>query len=203
MERQTVTVNAGPAPRARRSRFTTLGIVGVTAAIIAAAAFVAKQPTAGADGFTSVAVSGDARGERPTVGNPAPDFVATTVDGETVRLSDFTGRPVWLTFGASWCQPCRAENPDIQAMSEKYTSSGLVVLAVFISEDAATVREYADRVGLTYELIADPDTRLAAQYRIMGIASHYFIDSEGVLRLVRVGSLDTAGMESALGEILE
>ena len=203
MEAQTVTANGGPAARARQSRSATLAIMGVTAAIIAAVAFMVNQPAAGPDGFTSVTLSGGATGEAPTVGKQAPDFLATTVAGKTVRLSDFKGKPVWLTFGASWCQPCRAENPDIQAMSEEFTDSDLVVLAIFISEDASAVKDYADRVGLTYRKVADPDTRIASEYRIMGIPSHYFIDSSGVLRLMKIGSLDPAAMEAALKGILE
>ena len=202
MEAQTEIETGGPTARAGRSRSATLAIVGVTGAIIAAVAFMANQPIANADGFTSVTLSGGARGEPPTVGKAAPDLLATTVDGTTIRLSDFKGNPVWLTFGASWCQACRAENPDIQVMSED-TDSDLVVIAIFISEDASTVRDYADRVGLTYRKVADPDTRIASDYRIMGIPSHYFIDSSGVLRLLRIGSLDPAGMEAALNGITE
>jgi cytochrome c biogenesis protein CcmG/thiol:disulfide interchange protein DsbE len=202
MEAQTVTANGGPTVRARQSRSATLAIMGVTAAIIAAVAFVANQPTASAD-FTSVTLSGGARGEPPTVGKAAPDFLATTVDGKTVRLSNLKGKPVWLTFGASWCQPCRVENPDIEAMSEEFTGSDLVVLAIFISEDASAVRDYADRVGLTYRKVADPDTRIASEYEILGIPSHYFIDSFGVLRVMKIGSLDLPAMEAALNGIVE
>lgn len=203
MESGAATVIGGPGPKATWSRSARLGIVGATAAVIAAVAFLASLPPAGTNSVTSVTVPGDARGEPPAVGRAAPDFLATTVDGEPVRLSDFRGRPVWLTFGASWCQPCRAENPDIQAMAEKFAADGLVVLAVFISEDASTVTDYVDRVGLTYRTIADPGARIAAQYRIVGIASHEFIDRSGVLRMIRVGSLDPTGMESALLTILD
>ena len=102
------------------------------------------------------------------MGQPAPDFTATTVDGKTVKLSDFRGQPVWLTFGASWCQPCRAENPDIQATAEKYAADGLVVLAVFISEDAAPrSRTTPTRVGLDYLKVADP----ATQHRLRSTGS--------------------------------
>jgi peroxiredoxin len=172
--------------------------MGVTAAIIAVVAFMVNQPTSTADGVTSVTLSGAATGDPPTVGKPAPDFAATTVDGKAVRLSDFKGQPVWLTFGASWCQPCRAENPDIKATYEKYKDSGLVVLAIFISEDSAAVTDYADRIGLSYLKVADPNTKIASQYRILGIPSHYFIDSSGVLRQMKIGSLDTTAMEAAL-----
>jgi cytochrome c biogenesis protein CcmG, thiol:disulfide interchange protein DsbE len=198
MDAPTMVADGGRAARPRQSRIATLAIMGVTAAIIAAVAFIVNQPTATADGVTSVTLSGAATGDAPTVGKQAPDFAATTVDGKPVRLSDFKGKPVWLTFGASWCQPCRAENPDIKATYEKYKASGLVVLAIFISEDSAAVTDYADRIGLTYLKVADPDTKIASEYRILGIPSHYFIDSSGVLRQMKIGSLDTAAMEAAL-----
>jgi cytochrome c biogenesis protein CcmG/thiol:disulfide interchange protein DsbE len=185
----------------RRDRLGTLAVMGVTAAIIAAVAFFVNQPSGTAGGLTDVTLSGAATGAAPTVGQAAPDFTAKTVDGTAVKLSDFRGKPVWLTFGASWCQPCRAENPDIKATAEKYAASGLVVLAVFISEDDAAVKDYADRIGLGYLKVADPGTDIASEYRILGIPSHYFIDSNGVLQSMRIGSLDIAGMETALEAI--
>lgn len=77
----------------------------------------------------------------------------------------------------------------------------LQVLAVFVSEHTTTVADYAGRVGLTYPQVADPDTRIASAYRILGIPSHYFIDRTGVLRQVKIGTLDPAGMDAALGDI--
>ncbi len=202
MEARAVTATSGRTAGPGQSRSATLAIMGVTAAIIAAVAFMVNQPAAGAQGVTSVTLTGAAAGEPPTVGKQAPDFVATTIDGKAIRLSDFKGKPVWLTFGASWCQPCRAENPDIQAAFLEFADRGVMVLAIFISENAPAVRDYADRVGLTYQKVADPDTRIASKYRIMGIPSHYFIDSSGVLRLMKIGSLDPAAMEAALRVIV-
>lgn len=203
MEVPAVATDGGRTAKSPQSRVATIAIMSVTAAILAAVAFMVNQPAAGAQGVTSVTLTGGATGEAPAVGKQAPDFVATTIDGKAVRLSDLKGKPVWLTFGATWCQPCRAENPDVQATSQKYAARGLVVLAVFISEDAPTVKDYTDRVGLTYPRIADPDTRIASEYRILGIPSHFFIDRLGVLRMMRIGSLDLPGMEAAVAEILE
>ena len=185
----------------RRSRLATLAVMAVTTAIIVAVAVLANQSSASAGSLTSVTLSGEATGPAPTVGQPAPDFAATTVDGDAVRLSDLRGKPVWLTFGASWCQPCRAENADVKAVAEKYAPSGLVVIAVFINEDASTVKDYADRVGLSYLKVADPSTTIASQYRILGIPSHFFVDPDGVLRTMKIGTLDPAAMEEAVGGI--
>lgn len=201
MDAQASAVQEATQPGTAPSRIATLGVMGVTAAIIFAVAYLANQPAATSGGVTSVTLTGAAAGEAPTVGKTAPDFAATTVDGDPIKLSDLRGRPVWLTFGASWCQPCRAENPDIQATYDKFTAKGVVVLAIFISEDGATVKDYATRVGLTYPKVADPNTKIASQYRILGIPSHFFIDRSGVLRQIKIGSLDIPAMEAVLVEI--
>jgi peroxiredoxin len=184
-----------------RSRLGTLVVMVVTAVIIVAVAVLANGPASSADGLTAVTLTGTTTGAAPTVGQPAPDFTATTIDGMKVQLSQFKGHPVWLTFGASWCQPCRAENADIKATYEKFAPSGLVVLAVFITEDPATVKDYAERVGLGYLKVADPSTTIASQYRILGIPSHFFIDADGVLRSMKIGTLDPTAMEEAVKEV--
>jgi cytochrome c biogenesis protein CcmG/thiol:disulfide interchange protein DsbE len=187
--------------RARRSRITTSFVMGVTGAVILTVAILVNQSAVTADGTTAVTLTGASTGASPTVGKLAPDFQAATVDGRVVRLSDFLGRPVWLTFGASWCQPCRSENVDIQATYETWKDEGVVVLAIFIAEDPTSVADYASRVGLTYLQVADPETRIASAYRAFGIPSHYFIDRTGVLRQVRIGTLDPPGMDAALTEV--
>ena len=184
--------------RARQSRLTTIVVMAVTAVVIGVVAFVVNQPGSTALGVTQVSLTGGATGPAPEVGKAAPDFLAQTVDGKVIKLSDLKGSPVWLTFGASWCQPCRAENPDIQATALKHAGSGLVVVGVFISEDAPAVKDYADRVGLTYRKVADPGTKIASEYRILGIPSHFFIDKDGTLRQIKIGTLDPAAMEAAL-----
>jgi peroxiredoxin len=175
--------------------------MGVTAVAILAVAYMVNRPPAAGEGVTAVTLSGPTAGDPPRVGKQAPGFTARTVDGKTVNLSAFKGQPVWLTFGASWCQPCRAENPDIQAAYAKNQSKGLVVLQVFISEDASTVRDYGNRVGLTYDKIADPATKIASAYRVLGIPSHFFIDRTGTLRTLRVGTLNPEAIDTTLAEI--
>ncbi len=186
----------------RRNALVTLAVLAITGAVILATAYF-SNPRLGdtaSGNFTPVTIDGQAIGAAPVVDSPAPDFIAALTDGAQVRLSDLRGKPVWLTFGASWCQPCRAENPDIMAT---YTANAeaIVVVQVYMDEDSAAVKEYTDRVGITYLTVPDPTEALAAQYRILGIPSHFFIDSAGVLRQMKVGSLDPTTMQAALDEL--
>jgi cytochrome c biogenesis protein CcmG/thiol:disulfide interchange protein DsbE len=187
--------------RIRESRLGTLLVLAVTAAIVMGGAYLVARPAPAAAGVTAVTLSGTGGGAPPKVGSPAQDFTATTVDGKQVSLSSYKGHPVWLTFGASWCAACQAEAPDIEAAYQKFKAQGVVVLSVSISEDSATVKEYGDRVGLTYPKIADPDTRIASAYRVSGIPAHFFIGASGVLTSIKTGGLSSEQMDAALKEI--
>jgi len=186
--------------RVGQSRLGTVLVLAVTAAIVTGGAYLVDRPAAASAGVSAVDVgSGD--GPAPKAGSPAHDFTATTVDGKKVSLSSYKDHPVWLTFGASWCAACQAEAPDIEAAYQKAKAQGVVVLAVSISEDSATVLEYGNRIGLTFPQIADPDTRIASAYRVNGIPAHFFIDRTGVLRSTRTGGLSPENMDKALKEI--
>jgi len=151
---------------------------------------------AGGDG-TLVDMAGT--GDVPEVGALAPDFTAVTLDGDEVTLSEFRGRPVWLTFGATWCASCRVEAPDIQAAYEE--SDDTVVLAVYLSEDAGDVRPYVERLGMTFTHLPDPDERLASRFHVIGVPMHYFIDREGVVRALKFGVLSRPQMDAELAAI--
>ena len=137
----------------------------------------------------------------PAVGEAAPDFTATTTAGASVSLSGLRGQPVWLLFGATWCTECRVEAPDVQAVAVEF-SGRVQVMSVYVGEDVATVQGYADRVGLTYPQLADPTQAIAVQYAVMGIPAHYFIDADGAIRKIAVGSLTPQVAREALNGLL-
>ena len=196
-----------------RSRLGTLVILGLVAAIVIGAAYLIYRPTAAQEGVTAVPVSGPSDSATPKIGSRAQDFTAMTVDGKPVSLSSYKGRPVWLIFGATSCVPCKAEVPDIEAAYRKFKAKGVVVLAIFIREDSSTVRDYGDRVGLTFPMVTDLDSSIAAAYGVRdwtkadadshhgfvtGFPAHFFIDRSGVLQLVKTGGLNPEQMDAAL-----
>ena len=136
------------------------------------------------------------------IGLPAPDFAATAIDGTTLRLSDLRGRPVWLTFNETWCQACRAENPDIETAYEAAQPAGLIAIGIYLSEDDTTVTDYVRRAGLRFASIADRDRSIGDRYRVAATPTHYFIDRSGTVRAITVGGLDPAAMDTAWRQLV-
>ncbi|HSO29058.1 MAG TPA: TlpA disulfide reductase family protein [Candidatus Sulfomarinibacteraceae bacterium] len=182
-------------------RLRTLVIMLVVGAAIAGVAYLLDRT--GATNYTTIELTGDTSGPRPVVGGTPPDFSATTVDGAAFRLADLAGRPIWLTFGASWCADCRAEAPDLQATYERYAPAGLAVVSIWLQESDREVRDYAARVGLNFTMIADPSTALASRYRTYGLPTHFFIGPDGTIREVRLGGLPPQEMDRLVRSILQ
>jgi cytochrome c biogenesis protein CcmG/thiol:disulfide interchange protein DsbE len=195
----TVAKPKGWQQRVRESRFGTVLVLAVTAALVMVGTYLVNKPSAARAGVSAVDVKAGS-GPAPKVGAPAPDFTVTTTDGKQVSLSSFKGKAVWLSFGASWCAACVAEVPDVQAASEKFKAD-VVVLAIFINEDTSTVRDYATRVGVTFPIAADPDSRIAGEYRVYGIPAHFFIDKAGILRATKSGGMSPEQMAASVGDI--
>jgi len=185
-----------PSPGALRNIIGTL-LVG---AAIAGAVWMFGPK--GAITSQSINVTVAATTDPPKVGRPAPDFELTLIDGTKVRLSDMKGRPVWINFWATWCPPCRAENPDIEEVyNEHKDSDGLVLLAPAIGEGRDTVAGYMERTDLKYPVGTDPTTQIAANYRVLGIPTHVFVDREGIVRDMRVGAMSKKTMEKKVALI--
>ena len=114
------------------------------------------------------------------VGTLAPDFEADALNGEVIRLSQFRGEPVLLTFGTTWCPDCRLEAPVVQELHENYPE--LVVLLVDSNENADTVQEFVDEIGITHPVLLDSDGSISRLYQVFAIPTGLFIDSDGLIR---------------------
>ena len=180
-------INSTGAVDRKANRTTLLTGLIVAAAIIGAAVLIGSR-----EGWDSIGAGGINRTLLPKVGSVAPDFVTEDVYGNPVRLSQFRGQPVWLMFWGSWCPPCRAEFPDIQAAYAQLAPRGLRMLGVSLRESPFDAATYASRNGATFLVLSDPDERdTGAAYPILNFPTHIFIDGDGIIRAVVLEDMDT------------
>lgn len=136
----------------------------------------------------------------PSVGNPAPDFELENLDGETIRLSNFRGKPVAINFWATWCSPCVFELPIFQKHYIK-NKNGIEILAVNNQESTQIVKPFVEELGLTFEILLDQDADINRLYQVIGLPTTYFIDKEGIIRIKHVGVLEEDQFLSYLEQI--
>jgi peroxiredoxin len=132
-------------------------------------------------------------------GKAAPDFELTNLEGETVKLSDYQGKKVILNLWATWCPPCQAEMPHMQNFYEKNKDNGIEILAVNLTSmdnGRATIKQFVDDFGLTFQIPLDEDGSIGRQYQAVSIPTSYMIDTKGVISKKIVGPMDETMMEN-------
>lgn len=138
-----------------------------------------------------------------TEGKPAPDFTMSDTVGNPVKLSSFRGKYVLLDFWASWCQPCRAENPAVVKAYQQYHSKGFEILGVSLDQPGARARwtKAIQEDGLTWTQVSDLrywNSEVVKLYGIQGIPQNFLINPEGI---IVARSLRGEALENALAGI--
>ncbi len=118
----------------------------------------------------------------PVVGQPAPDFALTTIDGKRVRLADYRGRTLVVNVWGSWCPPCRLETPDLVAEAKR-DAGKVAFLGVDTTETASVVRAFSAAKGIPYpQAVTTGTSDFARAYEIRNYPTTFVIDPRGVLR---------------------
>lgn len=129
----------------------------------------------------------------PQEGQPAPDFELVTLEGETVKLSDFKGKKVILNFWATWCPPCKAEMPHMQEFYEKNQEQGIEILAVNLTNldnGKPDIKSFVEDYELTFPIPLDEEGVVGMQYQTFTIPTSYIIDTSGVITKKIVGPMN-------------
>ncbi len=136
-----------------------------------------------------------------SVGSVAPDFAQQTPGGESLALSDLRGRVVLVDFWASWCGPCRKENPRVRSVYEKYRDRGFEILGVSLDRNKDSWERAIAADQLPWPQVSDLKgwkNEVAQLYQVRSIPMTYLIDEEGK---VIAKNLRGASLERKLQEI--
>ena len=140
---------------------------------------------AGAVAFLALVVVLSREKSKPEAELPAeaPAFTLDDAEGRTVALAGHRGRTVLLHFWATWCPPCVAESPELEALYRALGPQGLVLLAVSVDNDWGPVRRFVAQHGVTYPVLLDPQAEVAHRYGTYKYPESYLVGGNGrVLR---------------------
>lgn len=109
----------------------------------------------------------------------APDFTAQTLEGKTVKLSDYKGKMVMLYFWADWCPACKKEFPATQAYYEELDKNEIEILAVNVGQERSASEAFKTEFNATFPMLVDSASTVAAQYGVQELPTNYFVNAEG------------------------
>ncbi len=137
------------------------------------------------------------------VGAVAPDFSAPSPSGENVALSDIKGKATLIDFWAAWCRPCRAENPNVVKVYNKYKDKGLSIIGVSLDKTAEAWKKAIIDDGLEWHQVSNIayfDDAIAKLYNVDAIPATFLLDEDGV---IVAKNLRGADLEARIAELLD
>lgn len=190
-------------PESTRDKMTRLGLVAIVLIAILGTAYIVSD-RAGLDLVGSGGVNAQLI---PKVGDTAPELIVITTDGQPIPLSALRGTPVWINYWGSWCQPCRAEMPEVIRAYETLNARGVLMLGVNEGETAEAALNYAATVGINFPIVfpLEPSAQeleelkasgelpevveSAEKWQVNNWPTHIFIDGDGVVQAVVISQL--------------
>jgi cytochrome c biogenesis protein CcmG, thiol:disulfide interchange protein DsbE len=134
-----------------------------------------------------------------TIGKPAAAFTLAKLDGPgSVSLSEYAGKVVVVNFFASWCLPCKQENPALVRVYERYRASDVVFLGLLYQDSHDSGLAYARDNGITWPTAEDADGRVAFSFGVRGVPETFFIDPQGVIQGRHIGPVDETTLVTAI-----
>jgi cytochrome c biogenesis protein CcmG/thiol:disulfide interchange protein DsbE len=139
-------------------------------------------------------------------GAVAPDFSLPSLDSPVpVSLAGLRGRIVLVNFWATWCKPCEEEMPAMERLYRTLRPAGFELLAISVDEPEAVVREFRDRIGVTFPILLDQGKSVATQWQTFAFPESLLVDRDGTIleRYVGPREWDADAYVARLKRLLE
>ncbi|MBS4209712.1 thiol-disulfide oxidoreductase ResA [Bacillus sp. FJAT-50079] len=135
------------------------------------------------------------------VGDQAPDFVLTDMDGNKHKLSDYRGKGVFLNFWGTYCEPCKREMPYMNNQFHAYQDQGVEILAVNVGEPEFLINKFANRHNLDFPILKDKNKDVMSVYDVGYLPATFLVNPEGEITLIEVGELTEAKIKGMMESI--
>ena len=142
------------------------------------------------------------QGNAVELGQKAPEFSLTDINGKTVNLSDFKGKVIILDFFASWCPPCRQEVPDFIKLQNEYGDKGFTMVGVALVS-AQEAKNFAGKVGINYPVLVDNEKVSNLYGPIRSIPTTFVLDKDGKISKMYIGFRPKDVFENDIKELLK
>ncbi len=139
----------------------------------------------------------------PEKGEVAPDFVLPSINGGSLKLSDFKGKVVIIDFWSTRCPPCRKGIPEFAKLYSAFKDRGLVVVGISLDRSIDTARAFCERAGVRYPVVMG-DRKIAGDYGgIRFIPTTFIVDREMNITDKFIGYTPYSVFETKIKELLE
>ncbi|MGH8927221.1 MAG: TlpA family protein disulfide reductase [Acidimicrobiia bacterium] len=141
----------------------------------------------------------------PLLGEPAPSLQLPMLDGSgEFDSSVLDGRVVVVNFFASWCLPCRQEQPDLAAAADAFSEREVVVVEIVYQDEASAALKFLDEYGRSEAAVylTDPGGRAAIAYGVFGIPETFFIAADGTVVGKAIGATDALTLGTTIDAVL-
>ena len=175
-------------------------VLGTGLILLGIAAFIAWPK---AEASPEVTLAGGASTVPVEVNYAAPLLTLSDLEGKEHSLVDYQGQVVLVNLWATWCPPCKAEMPTLEAYYQAHQADGFATIAINDGDPQEAVAQFVQEYGLSFTVLLDPTYQATDQaFKTRNLPSSFVIDREGNVRLRWVGEIDRVSLEKYVTPLL-
>ncbi len=137
------------------------------------------------------------------VNYPAPELALNDLQGKQASLADYRGQVVLVNNWATWCPPCKAEMPTLEAYYQAHQGQNFILIGIEAGEPVTDVAQFVQSYQLTFPIWLDPDGKATDAFQNNALPSSYVMDETGAVRLLWNGAISRQMLEKYLTPLLE